>query len=179
MAQIRPVTSEALEAAISRILPSQAGFGEDLQATNVITPIIDLTPTAEGSNVPRELQTAISFDSNTAFNVNGSSAVIVNTAGFYRIFGVSAVNGITSANGLNKFTFSDGLSTKDLWQHAISSAGSNVGSTAIQFDFIAFLQTGDSVTANSGQNRGFMQGSTRQIADVNGVLVNPSGFSPQ
>ena len=45
MAQLINLTSEALQATIRRLLPSQQGFGEDLQATNVVTPIIDLTPT--------------------------------------------------------------------------------------------------------------------------------------
>ena len=50
--EITPITSEALQAVIRRLLPSQRGFGDDLQATNLITPIIDLTPTAEGSSIP-------------------------------------------------------------------------------------------------------------------------------
>ena len=49
MAEIVPVVSEALEAQIRDLLPSQRGFGEDLQASNVITPIIDLTAAAEGT----------------------------------------------------------------------------------------------------------------------------------
>ena len=52
MAQIINITSEALQATIRRLLPSQQGFGEDLQATNVVQPIIDLTPTAEGTVLP-------------------------------------------------------------------------------------------------------------------------------
>ena len=48
MAQLISITSEALQATIRRLLPSQQGFGEDLQASNVITPVIDVTPTAEG-----------------------------------------------------------------------------------------------------------------------------------
>ena len=42
MAEIIRITSEALQATIRRLLPSQTGFGDDLQATNLITPIIDL-----------------------------------------------------------------------------------------------------------------------------------------
>ena len=42
-----PVTSEALQSTVRRLLPSQQGFGSDLEATNLIQPVIDLTPTAE------------------------------------------------------------------------------------------------------------------------------------
>ena len=75
MAQITSVTSEALQATIRRLLPSQQGFGEDLQASNVIFPIIDLTPTAEGSVLGTNLQTAIAFGSITSINANSSTAV--------------------------------------------------------------------------------------------------------
>jgi len=59
--QIIRLTSEALQASIRRLLPSQQGFGLDLEATNVITPIIDLTPTAEGSELRQDLQSALAY----------------------------------------------------------------------------------------------------------------------
>ena len=49
MAEITSVTSEALQRKVRELLPSQRGFGEDLQAQNVIVPIVDLTRSAEGS----------------------------------------------------------------------------------------------------------------------------------
>ena len=55
MAQLISITSEALQATVRRLLPSQQGFGEDLQATTVVTPIIDLTPSAEGSETRQDL----------------------------------------------------------------------------------------------------------------------------
>ena len=86
--QITRITSEALQATIRRLLPSQQGFGEDLQATNVITPIIDLTPTAEGSSVPESLQQALAYGSQTVFSqTNAGDVAIISTAGFYRITG--------------------------------------------------------------------------------------------
>ena len=47
--EIITVNSEELQSTIRDLLPSQSGFGSELQASNVITPIIDLTATAEGS----------------------------------------------------------------------------------------------------------------------------------
>ena len=66
--EIISVNSEVLETQIRDLLPSQNGFGSELQASNVITPIIDLTAAAEGSGLGSNLQTAIAFGSQTAFN---------------------------------------------------------------------------------------------------------------
>ena len=44
--EIITVNSEALQTQIRDLLPSQNGFGSELQASNVITPIIDLTAAA-------------------------------------------------------------------------------------------------------------------------------------
>ena len=70
--EVITVNSEALEAQIRDLLPSQRGFGSELQASNVILPIIDLTPTAEGSILRTDLQTALSFGSLTAFDANNT-----------------------------------------------------------------------------------------------------------
>ena len=59
--EIITINSEQLEATVRDLLPSQAGFGSELQASNVITPIIDLTATAEGTTTPESLQQAISL----------------------------------------------------------------------------------------------------------------------
>lgn len=178
MAQVRPVTSEALEAQIRTLLPSQNGFTEDLQASNVITPIIDLTRAAEGSSVPSFLQQAIAFGSQTAFNVINTTTTLVNTPGFYRIFGVGTVFHSSSVPRAVKFQMSDGLSTKIVWE-IDTLGGSTNAYVAVPFDFIVFLATGESLSGKSDSTVDVLAGSTRPIADVNGTLTNPSGFTPQ
>ena len=66
MAQEFFINSQELEDKIRQLLPSQggAGAGFDLSASTQIVPIIDLTESAEGSNVREDLQTAMSFNSN-------------------------------------------------------------------------------------------------------------------
>ena len=108
MAQLINITSEALQATIRRLLPSQQGFGEDLQATNVVTPIIDLTPTAEGSSVPQYLQTAVSFEDATAFSISNTTTDIVTTPGFYRIFGCATMTQTSSSGQTCDFGTTDG-----------------------------------------------------------------------
>ena len=85
--EIITVNSEALQTTIRDLLPSQNGFGSELQASNVITPIIDLTTSAGGSTLPRDLQTALAFGSQTTFDVTNGSSTIANSPGFYRVVG--------------------------------------------------------------------------------------------
>jgi len=175
--EIATVTSETLQAKIRQLLPSQDGFGTDLAAQNVIVPIIDLTESAQGSDVPQNLQTAIAFGSVTAFSAGNGSDVIENTAGFYRVFGTSNIE--SQGSGLScEITITDGATTKVLFTDKSFSGA--VGPTqCVPFDFIVFLRSGDTLTAVSGANEGLIVGVSRQIADANGVLVNPSGFTPQ
>jgi hypothetical protein len=176
--QIIQITSEALQKKIRNLLPSQQGFGVDLQASNVIVPIVDLTAAAEGSTTGTDLQTALAFGSQTAFAAKSSTVVVANTAGFYRIFGTSSVETNTGFDTGTEFQMSDGLSTKAIWKFTCALDSSKSGYST-QYDFIVFLRSGDSISAISDAPGAFIEGSVRQIADVNGNLVNPSGFTPQ
>lgn len=176
--QITSVTSEALQAQIRNLLPSQEGFGTDLMAQNVIVPIIDLTSAAEGSSVPENLQTALAFGSQTAFSALNSTAVIANSPGFYKIVFGYSLRTDTGTNASVSLTMSDGLSTKTIWSVQFQ-ATSLYSQQPNKFELIVFLGTGESISAVSNNGNCPMIGSSRQIADVNGVLVNPSGFSPQ
>jgi hypothetical protein len=177
MAQLINITSEALQRAIRQLLPSQQGFGEDLQATNVITPIIDLTPTAEGADVPISMQQAVSFG-NTAFNVFDTTTVIADSAGFYRVFGVSNLKTSTTGGVGNSFDVSDGLTSKKLWFHQQSTT-TNADQDSLTYDYICYLRPGDTLSAISTNAFCTLSGSIRQVADNQGTLVPPLGFTPQ
>lgn len=178
--QITRVTSEALQATIRRLLPSQQGFGEDLQATNVITPIIDLTPTAEGSSVPESLQQSLAYGSNTVFrHGNQGDVVIISTAGFYKITGSCSFTLNQAATQNIGFVLNDG-STKKLiysWEKTSTTSFNEFFST--NFEFNVFLRSGDTLEGRTTNAGTILAGSYRQIADVNGVLTNPNGFTPQ
>lgn len=178
MAEIRPVTSEALEAQIRSLLPSQQGFGEDLQATNVITPIIDLTQAAQGTTTPELLQTALAFGSQTSQSVSNSTVTGPNSPGFYRIFGNSTIFA-NNAAASTTISLTDGLATKIILNFIINSNVASPVATQDTFDFVIFLKAGESATLSSNNARALAYWSHRQIADVNGTLVNPSGFTPQ
>ena len=176
MAEITNVTSEALQAQVRRLLPSQQGFGEDLQASNVITPIIDLTSTAEGSQLGTNLQTAINFTDATTFNFTNSSTTLVSTAGFYRLTGVATVIEGTGGARTASIRLTDGATTKVVY--LLGSFNTSYQASYVDdFDFVIYLQSGESLQIFAITAFARMAGSVRQIADVNGNLVNPSGFT--
>jgi hypothetical protein len=176
MPQITTVTSEALQATIRRLLPSQQGFGQDLEAQNVIVPIIDLTPTAEGSALPTDLARAIGFASSTKFSIVGTSTTIANTPGFYRVFGMSSVLGSNSVNRNATWKLENGATSNNVWQHAHRSGGVNGEVTVQQYDFTVFLDTGDAIKGTTDASC-VLAGSVRQVADRYGNTVNPNGFT--
>jgi hypothetical protein len=173
--EITSVTSEALQATVRRLLPSQQGFGDDLQATNLITPIIDLTPTAEGSVLQPTLQQAVAFGNASAFSVFNATTTIINTTGFFRITcGVSVQGtGVDNAADLN---MTDGATSKVVWSSFITSAYSSSSSFGSNLDLVVFVDSGESVSWTCG-NHAIARGSVRQIADKQGNLVNPVGFT--
>lgn len=179
MAQVTSVTSEALQATLRRLLPSQQGFGEDLQASNVILPIIDLTPTAEGSILPTNLQTAYAHGSNTAFSVTNGTTTVASTGGFYRIAGVSNLTIGSNSTRKNTIFINDGATNVVLWQDSMDTGTSAEFNTNVAFDFVVFVNSGETLSVFSGAVDCVIAGSIRQVADINGNLVAPSGFVSQ
>lgn len=163
------INSQELEDKVRDLLPSQggAGAGFDLSASTQIIPIIDLTESAEGSNVRQDLQTALSFNTGTSFNIrNATNTVIINTTGYYRVFGTS-VSGQLQSN----FNLFDGTTTKQIALYGL--AANTIYPFVINFDFVVFLSAGDSLRGTSASLTNYLSGVTRQIADISGNLVNP------
>jgi len=175
---ISSVTSEALQLKLRQLLPSQQGFGTDITASNTIVPVIDLTAAAEGSDVPEYLQTALAFGSQTSFSANNSTEDLANTGGFYRVLAVSCGEVVASAI-TNELFINDGASDKRILLHEIPGTSSaNIIST-LPIDITVFLNTGETLKAKTDSTTSFISGSIRQVADLNGSLVQPVGFTPQ
>lgn len=175
MAQEFVIKSPQIEDKINQLLPSQGGFqaGVDFSASTMVIPIVDLTETAEGSNLRVDLQSALSHGSCTAFSVVNTTTTIINTTGFFRINGV--YNRLqVSSTPTDAFVLSDGATDKNIMLFrgfSVSSSGTFINQ--LLFDFIVFLAAGDSVKVISGDNNCQISGSTRQLADISGNLVNP------
>ena len=161
------INSQELEDKIRQLLPSQggAGAGFDLSASTQIVPVIDLTESAEGSNVRSDLQTALSFTSSTTFEVsNATDTAIITNTGYFRIFG--AVN--TTSTGFGNFELTDGVTQKRI----IGFNSQTVNILTNPFDFIVFMSAGQSLLASASTGCQLL-GVTRQLADIDGNLVNP------
>ena len=166
MAQEFTIKSPDIEDKINQLLPSQGGFGAgvDFSASTMVIPIVDLTETAEGSSLRQDLQSSFSFNSLTHNSLNNAVVTIVNTTGYYRVFG-----SMGNLNSTNKISITDGVSTKDIYVQV----GTSTSYVTNNFDFLVLLEAGDSLTASSASTGGFIEVSTRQIADLAKNLVNP------
>ena len=173
--QVKTLTSEALESAYRALTPSQSGFTEDLMASNTIIPVLDLTAQAEGEFLPSYLQTAWDFSTGLVTRTGAGSTTAANTAGFYKVDLTSTYNNGGSA--APKVTISDGLSSKTVWIGSTLSAGSGQVTTD-DAEFYVYLRSGDSLVV-TGVASTQTNVWTRQVADINGVLTDPLGFTPQ
>ena len=174
--EVITVNSEALEAEVRSLLPSQAGFGSELQATNVITPIIDLTPTASGSNLGTQIQEALNFGGNTAFSARNSSVVVASSAGFYRILGCCTAVPSTTDRFNGAVQIEQGGVTKNLWLMVTPSTAAQ-GAVSVIIDLTVFLTPDDELSIVSNNDGIILAGSIRQVATVTGELINPVGFT--
>ena len=169
------INSQELEDKIRQLLPSQggAGAGFDLSASTQIIPVIDVTESAEGSNVRADLQTAFSHKNviRTSLINTASTVTITNTTGYYRIYGTLTTE--FDSTGLQKIEISDGATSKIVIGFVgYNAAGTDHDNAVFPVDVVVKLESGDSLVATSTSG-GTLQVTTRQIADVDGNLTNP------
>lgn len=180
MSEITTITSEALQAEIRRLLPSQRGFGSDLEASNVIVPTIDLTPTAEGSGLRTDLQTASSFGSinySRRDNEGTGSTTVVESPGFYKynLYMCLLTTGIASSHEVGLIIQRGGDSTT-LHELRNNAGNENEAMTLFATETV-YLRANDSLKVRSVGTDTYIGCSAWQVADVYGNLTNPSGFT--
>ena len=174
MAQEFTIKSQNIEDKINQLLPSQGGFqpGVDFSASTMVIPIVDLTETAEGSALRQDLQRAYSFTTANAFIVNNATTTVLNTTGYYNFFGYVNGASISSSGVEANFILNDGTTDKTLATIRFDSM-STTTSRIQSFNFDVFLEAGHSVKVASNSVSIVARGSFRQLADINGNLVNP------
>ena len=175
MAQEYFINSATLEEKVRKILPSQGGAeaGFDLSASTQIIPIVDLTESSEGSTLREDLQTSFSHDAITSTVVAGASnTVLINNTGYWRVFGnFYGTVGATSSN-VDNINLFDGATAKNVWSAQVGQ-GFNDG-VLMSFDFNVFLGAGDSLRCTSNNVSQRFHIATRQLATIDGTLVNPT-----
>ena len=174
MAQEFTINSTTIEDKINQLLPSQGGFGAgiDFSASTMVIPIVDLTETAEGSGLRQDLQRSVSHNSATAFNVSNATTTIITTTGYFNIKGCFNYNGGSGAR-TGTIRLFDGSSNKDILVIR-SLAGVSGVFSAYNFDYNVLLSAGDSVILISDNANSSFTGYSRQIASLDGTLVNPT-----
>jgi hypothetical protein len=167
------IKSQTLEDKINQLLPSQGGFaaGVDLSASTQIVPIVDLTESAEGSNLRQDLQSAFTLVNCNAFFVSNSTSTLITTPGFYKIAGNSMLVSAAAAR-TNSISITDGITSKLIYSTVALSGGTAGEYVTTNFDVMVKLEAGDSLSVTAATNSG-MGGSVRQIADLDGNLINP------
>jgi len=171
MAQEFTINSEAIESKINSLLPSQGGFGAgvDFSASTMIIPTIDVTSAAQGYILREDLQTAIYFTGANVFDINNATVTIITNTGYYRITGTITLRSDVSITQNVDINITDGTTTKKVY----GTTSTNGGNTyCLDFDKIIFLSAGDSCNVTCSAQSRFI-GSSRQIATIDGTLVNP------
>ena len=168
------INSQQLQNKIDQLLPSQGGAGPgfDLSASTQIIPIVDLTESAEGSNLRADLQSAISLTTMTAFSTTNTTDTIINNTGYFRIFGYLSAVSTSASTVTGTFSITDGATSKAIWTMSVF-ANATVTREVQPFDFIVFCEAGDSILCGSNNAALKLDGCTRQIADIDGNLTNP------
>ena len=172
MAQEYFINDETLQSKIRDLLPSQGGLGAgfDLSASTQIVPIVDLTESAEGSNVRQDLQTAFGYNNSNSFDlVNVTKQDIITNTGYYKIQGYCNIQSSTSATKTASLLFYDGSTYKSLVEFRSWSTTDQL-SVNIPFNYTLFLSAGKSLVADVATNVQLI-GSFRQIANIDGQLT--------
>ena len=109
MGQEFTIKSNTIEDKINQLLPSQGGFGAgvDFSASTMVVPIVDLTESAEGSVLRQDLQNSFSHNSITFTQTINTSNTIINTTGYFRLFGSMTKVPTDSVEFTSKIELSD------------------------------------------------------------------------
>tara|TARA_Y100000114_G_C11724200_1_gene310065 strand:- start:304 stop:828 length:525 start_codon:yes stop_codon:yes gene_type:complete len=168
------INSESLQQKVRQLLPSQGGLGQgqDLSATTQIVPVIDLTETAEGSDVRPDLQTALSFGSTTVTSVSNQTSSIITNTGYWRIFGQNIINFPRASNAEILHIINDGSSDKNIKVFFDYADSSETQSSQEFFDYNIFLKAGESFKVTAPGDA-ICKVTTRQIATIDGTLIDP------
>jgi len=167
---------EAIEEDLNSNFPSQGQGNPPLyySLSEVVVPTYSINSVTEGSGLPENLQTAWDFSTGSFYGTNTVNNTLINNAGFWKV--TLQTTFTFSARPIVQLVISDGLTDKTLFRlDEQQAAPSEIGFLETA-SFVVFLRSGDSLVLRDNLNSD-TNVSYRQIATVNGELVNPLGFS--
>lgn len=168
---------EAIEEDLNSNFPSQGQGNPPLyySLSEVVVPTYSINSVAEGSGLPEMLQTAWDFSTGHD-TVANTTTTIINTTGFWQIdllLSTETANPARSAS----VAITDGLTSKIIWEFNSAAAIANNSGIAMEQKFVVFVRSGDSISVTTNATQTIVDVWYRQIADINGNLTNPLGFS--
>ena len=158
---------EAIEEDLNSNFPSQGQGNPPLyySLSEVVVPTYSINSTAEGSGLPQMLQTA--WDFSTGYQKSaGTTDTIITNPGFWKVDLTAS-----GSSAIAEVRINNGLGTKTVW--FLGMAGDSVADDS----FIVFLKAGESLEQRTNAASGQINSWFRQIATINGQLINPLGFS--
>jgi len=169
---------EAIEEDLNSNFPSQGQGNPPLyySLSEVVVPTYSINSVAEGSGLAQNLQTAWDFSTGHQETRNASDTII-NTPGFWLINVNLFFLSQSGTNPEARIDISDGVTAKDIWRLNESTGTAGAIGTSAVTELIVFVRSGDSVIQTSTFADIVINSVYRQIATVNGELVNPLGFS--
>ena len=140
MAQEFTIKSKAIEDKVNQLLPTQGGYGAgvDFSASTMVIPVVDLTESAEGGTTRQDLQSALSHGSVTAHAVSNTTTTIINTTGYFRIFGNFVINNGTSGVFKGEVILNDGATDKIIITIETRLGVATTNFENVPLDFIIF-----------------------------------------
>ena len=173
---------EAIEEDLNSNFPSQGQGNPPLyySLSEVVVPTYSINSVAEGSGLPEVLQQAWDFSTGNAQINNASYQNVITNTGFWLVdLTYAGYNATTGAGRQNaNVDIYDGITSKPVWGVTNSTNQAAVATNpVIESKFVVFLRSGDILRARTQNVDHTIDIWYRQIATVNGQLVNPLGFS--
>lgn len=172
---------DAIENLLNREFPSQGQGNPPLyySLSEVVVPTFSINDVATGAVLPENLQTAWDFSTGTTNVATATTTTAINNPGFW-LCDVNCSYDIAAAAGASvrgSIQIDDGVTTKSIWEAPRAAAATTVAQAITENKFVVFLRGGDSLTVTSTGTAVAIALWYRQIADVNGNVINPLGFS--
>ena len=172
---------EAIEEDLNSNFPSQGQGNPPLyySLSEVVVPTYSINNVAEGTSLPENLQTAWDYSTGSDYQEGVGTTTIITTPGFWQIdiiyAGLIVANGSTEPASVN---LNNGLADKQIWRLRNSNDSSGaISESVVEDKFVVFVDSGHSVNLKGADGRTTLTAWYRQIADLNGNLTNPLGFS--
>ena len=169
---------EAIEEDLNSNFPSQGQGNPPLyySLSEVVVPTYSINQAAEGSSLPEMLQTAWDFSTGLAEANGNNTTTAITNPGFWLFNLFVEIDYGTVGTNEGIVAIDNGITSKPIVQitDRLNNTGNQIG--FVEEKHIVFLKSGESLKLISNSAMA-MCITYRQIATVNGTLVNPLGYS--